>query len=87
MVEIKCLVCGKPLKIPQYIDTEKYDGEMVCQDCEARVYVKFVKGKLQKYKVIEKTPRDITIKMGIPTPNYKKAGRKPDVPLEKEDGG
>ena len=54
MVEIECLACGKPLKIPQYIDTEKYDGEMVCQECKALLHVKLVKGQVQKYKIVEK---------------------------------
>jgi len=54
MVEIKCLACGKPIRIPSYIDTEKYDGEVVCQECESRLHVKLIKGKAQKYKVMEK---------------------------------
>lgn len=53
MVRILCLVCGKPIKIPQYIDTERYDGQVVCQECKSLLHVKLVKGKVQKYKVVE----------------------------------
>jgi len=53
MVEIECLACGKPLEIPKYIDTEKYDGEMVCQECESLLHVKLVKGKVQKYEYVK----------------------------------
>ncbi len=28
MVEIKCLACGKTLKIPKYVDTDNYEGQM-----------------------------------------------------------
>ncbi len=53
MVEIECLVCEKIINIPNYIDTEKYEGQMVCQECKSILYVKLVKGKVQKYKVLE----------------------------------
>jgi len=52
MVEIECLACGKSVKMPQYINTEKYDGQVVCQKCESLLHVKLVKGKVEKYKVI-----------------------------------
>jgi DNA-directed RNA polymerase subunit RPC12/RpoP len=48
MVEIECLACGKPVKMPQYIDTEKYDGQVVCQECKSLLHVKLVKGKVRK---------------------------------------
>ena len=54
MVKIECLVCGKAIKIPQYIDTERYDGQVVCQECKSLLHVKLVKGKVQKRKVVEK---------------------------------
>ena len=54
MVEINCLVCEKPVKLPEYIDTEDYDGEVVCQGCTSRLYIKLAKSKLRKYSVIEK---------------------------------
>ena len=62
MVEIKCLACGKNVKMPQYIDTEKYDGQVVCQECNSLLHIKFVQGRVQKYKVIEnKRERDVKI--------------------------
>jgi len=64
MVEIECLACGKPLKIPQYIDTEKYDGEMVCQECKALLHVKLVKGKVQEYEYVKNfVPRSTSKKL------------------------
>ena len=58
MVEIECLACGKAIKPRQLndtdnYDTENYDGQIVCQECKSLLYVKSVKGKVQKYKVVE----------------------------------
>ena len=59
MVDIECLACGKAIK-PQQLndsnnyDTENYDGHVVCQECKSLLYVKLVKGKVQKYKIVEK---------------------------------
>ena len=58
MVRILCLVCGKPIKIPQYIDTERYDGQVVCQECKSLLHVKLVKGKVQKYIIVENKFKD-----------------------------
>ena len=55
MVEIECLVCGKTIKMPKYINPEKYDGQVVCQECKSRLHVKLVQGKVQKYKLVEKS--------------------------------
>ncbi len=51
MVEIECLACGKAVKLPQFIDSDNYDGQVVCQECNSLLRVKLVKGKVQKYKV------------------------------------
>jgi len=53
MVEIECLACGKVVKLPQFIDTDYYDGQIVCQECKSLLHVKLVKGKVQKYKIAE----------------------------------
>ena len=53
MVEIKCLLCGEPLNIPQVINTSKYDGHLVCQKCSALLHVKLVKDKLEKYDIVK----------------------------------
>ncbi len=58
MVEIECLACEKAIK-PQQLndtdnyDTENYDGQIVCQECKSLLYVKLVKGKVQKSKIVE----------------------------------
>ena len=68
MVEIECLACGKAIK-PQQLndtdnyDTENYDGQIVCQECKSLLYVKLVKGKVQKSKILEnkfKDPNSLT---------------------------
>ena len=58
MVEIECLACRKAIKPRQLndtnnYDTENYDGQIVCQKCKSLLYVKSVKGKVQKSKVLE----------------------------------
>ena len=58
MVELECLACEKAIK-PQQLndtdnyDTENYDGQVVCQECKSLLYVKLVKGKVQKSKIVE----------------------------------
>ncbi len=54
MVKIECLACDKTLKLPQSIDTDNYDGQLVCSSCKALLHVKLVKGKLRKYKIVER---------------------------------
>ena len=54
MVEIECHVCGKNFNLPQCIDTNNYDGEVVCPGCKSLLHVKLVKEKLQKRKVVSK---------------------------------
>jgi len=54
MVEIECLVCGKTIKIPQFIDTDNYDGQVACQECGSLLHVKLEGSKVRKYKVVEK---------------------------------
>lgn len=61
MVEIECLACGKAIKPRQLndtenYDTENYDGQIVCQnqECKSLLYVKLVKGKVQKSKIVKK---------------------------------
>ena len=54
MVDINCLVCEEHIELPRYIDTQDYDGEVVCQKCESLLHVKLVKSKVRKYRVVEK---------------------------------
>ena len=58
MVEIECLACGKAVKLPQFIDTDNYDGQVVCQECKSLLHAKLVKGKIQKYKIVENKFKD-----------------------------
>ena len=54
MVCISCLVCDKPIELPQYIDTENYEGQVICQTCESLLHIKLIAAKVRKYRVIEK---------------------------------
>ena len=63
MIEIECLVYGKPVKIPQYIDPDSYDGQVVCQEYKSLLHVKLVGAKVRKYKVVEKSKREGEIRI------------------------
>ncbi|MFC1990630.1 hypothetical protein ACFLU9_00560 [Chloroflexota bacterium] len=63
MVEIQCVACEKTIKPRQLndtdnYDTENYDGQIVCQECKSLLHVKLVKGKVQKYKMVESKFKD-----------------------------
>ena len=58
MVDIECLACGKTVKFPQFINTENYDGQVVCQECKSLLHVKLVKGEVQKYRIVENKSKD-----------------------------
>ena len=60
MVEIECLVCGKNVKLPECIDTDNYDGQVVCQNCTSLLHIKLAKSKVRQYKVVEKKFRELT---------------------------
>lgn len=71
MVELECLVCGKAIKIPQFIDTDNYDGQITCHKCNSLLHVKLVASKVRKYKVVESkregdVPKNLTFKLVKP---------------------
>ncbi len=53
-MEISCLVCDKRIEIPEFIDTENYDGQISCPACHSLLHVKLYKSKLRKYDVVER---------------------------------
>ena len=53
-MEINCLVCGKSIAIPDFIDTNNYDGQINCPECKSLLQVKLVGEKLRKYEVVER---------------------------------
>lgn len=59
-MEIDCLVCGKAIKVPDFIDTNNYDGQLTCSECKSLLHVKLGKGKVRKYEVVEKKPGGLT---------------------------
>ena len=65
MVEIECLACDKTLELPQFIDTDNYDGQLVCLKCKALLHVKFVRGKLRKYKIVERRRPGESVKIKV----------------------
>lgn len=70
MVEINCIVCEKPIKLPSYIDPDDYDGHIFCHECNLLLYVKMKSSKVKKYKVVEKqkinVQPNIILKTSIP---------------------
>lgn len=58
MIEIQCLACGKTLKIPQFVNTDNYDGQVVCQECKSLLQLKLEKEKVLKYKIVEDKFKD-----------------------------
>ena len=75
MVEIKCLVCEEPIKLPSYIDPDDYDGHIFCHKCNLLLYIKLKSAKVKKYKVVDKQkinvqskPPNIIFQADIPRP-------------------
>ena len=60
-MEINCLVCGKSIAIPQFIDTNNYDGQIACPECKSLLQVKLVGSKVRKYMVAERKSGSSTI--------------------------
>ncbi len=58
MIEIQCLACGETLKIPQFVNTDNYDGQVVCQECKSLLQLKLEKEKVLKYKIVEDKFKD-----------------------------
>jgi hypothetical protein len=76
-MEIECLVCGKTIKIPEFIDTNNYDGQVNCPECASLLHIKLVGAKVRKYEVVEKKSRGLTaIESGI---SRKTGGETADV--------
>lgn len=67
MVEINCLVCGKAIKIPEFIDTNNYDGQINCPECKSLLQVQLVGAKLRKYEVAERKSESSTAAGGKPS--------------------
>jgi DNA-directed RNA polymerase subunit RPC12/RpoP len=59
MLEIECLVCGKTIEIPEFIDTDNYDGQIACRECASLLHVKLVGSKVRKYEVVERKTRSL----------------------------
>ena len=59
MVEIQCLVCSKVLKIPKSVDTNKFEGQILCQECKSLLYIKLVNEKVQKYRILDRFKPEI----------------------------
>jgi hypothetical protein len=73
-VEISCLICGKTIEIPQFIDTNNYDGQINCPECKSLLRIRLVGAKARKYEVVE---RGATAAGG--NPGQPATGEKADV--------
>jgi DNA-directed RNA polymerase subunit RPC12/RpoP len=65
-VEINCLVCGKTIEIPKFIDTDNYDGQISCPACKSLLHIKLFKAKLRKYEVVERGAENAVATAGNP---------------------
>ena len=65
MVDIQCLACDKTLKLPQFVNTDNYDGQVVCPECKALLHIKLVKGKVLKYKIVERLRRGEPVELKV----------------------
>jgi DNA-directed RNA polymerase subunit RPC12/RpoP len=59
-MEIDCLACGKTIRIPDFIDTNNYDGQITCPECQSLLRVKLGGGKVRKYEVVERKAGGLT---------------------------
>jgi len=75
-MEIDCLACGKPIKIPDFIDTNNYDGQLTCSECKSLLHIKLGGGKVRKYEVVERKGRGLT---AIESAASRKPGEAADV--------
>lgn len=48
MVEILCHKCKKPLPIPEHINPDCFDAEILCQECSAWWRIRVVNSKVEK---------------------------------------
>ena len=53
-MEISCLNCQKNIKIPGFIDTNNYDGQLSCPECRSLLKLKLAGGKVRKYELVER---------------------------------
>ena len=54
---INCLYCEEPLELPNWINIENYDGEVVCKKCDSRLAIKFARSSQPiKYKLVKASP-------------------------------
>jgi hypothetical protein len=77
-VEISCLICGKNIKIPEFIDTNNYDGQIHCPSCKSLLRVRLVGAKARKYEVVERGAES-TAGSNPGNPVQPTAGEKADV--------
>ena len=54
IVDISCLICGKTITIPQFIDINNYDGQISCPSCKALLRMKMFGAKVRKYELVER---------------------------------
>ena len=60
MLEIECLVCGKIIDIPEFIDINNYEGQIACRECGSLLQVRLVAAKVRKYEVVQRKIASLT---------------------------
>jgi hypothetical protein len=74
-MDINCLACGKTIPIPDFIDTNNYDGQITCQECKSLMHIRLGGGKVRKYEMVEKKSRPLSPMESA----ARKGGGAPDV--------
>jgi uncharacterized Zn finger protein (UPF0148 family) len=70
-VEISCLICGKNIEIPEFIDTNNYDGQISCPECKSLLRMRLVGAKARKYEVVERGAKAVESNPGKQTEEKK----------------
>ena len=77
MEKLNCLICENPVAMPDpNIDLDNYDGQVFCHECDLLLYIKTIRGKVLKYKVVPnqtiKVDKEIKVITAVPRPDYSK---------------
>jgi DNA-directed RNA polymerase subunit RPC12/RpoP len=78
MVEITCLGCGKSFRVPAFIDTVNFDGQLACPECASLLYIRLVGSKVRKYGLLDRK----TLKAAAADTKPVPSGPPPNVDVE-----
>ena len=74
MVEIMCHNCNKPLDIPEHVNPDCFDAEILCKECRAWWRIKAVNSKVERMICTNKA----FLQKGLTADDYEKVTRLPE---------